>query len=120
MLVNLGGGNLFGIVAGFFEGGEDLCLVFVAKGFQSYFQLYASLPIQVDKLIVLQLDGVAVFLGQYFSHMQKFTRPVGKHDREGEYPPAPYQAVLNQGGDGDYVHIAAGEDRHYIFRPSSA
>ena len=82
-------------------------LVGVAEGLQRYPQLHAALAVDVDELVVLQLDDVAVLLGDDAGHVQQLTGPVRQMDGEGEHPAPVDEAVLHQGGDGDHIHIAA-------------
>ena len=87
----------------------------VAEGFQSDPQFHFAQPVDADKLVVIQLDDIALLLGHDFCHMEQLAGAVGQHDGEGEYPAAVDQPVLHQAGHGDHIHVAAGEDGHHIF-----
>ena len=86
----------------------------VAEGLQGDPQLHAALAVDVDELVVLQPDDVAVGLGHDLGHPQQLAGTVGQLDGEGEHPAPVDQPVLHQGGHGDHVHVAAGEDRHHV------
>ena len=96
------------------QGVEDLLFVAVAEGLQRHPQFHAALTVDVDKLVVLQLDDIAALPGHDGGDLQQLAGAVGKLHREGEDAPAVQQAVLDQGGDGDPVHIAPGQDRHHV------
>ena len=63
---------------------------------------------------MIQLDNVAVFRRHDRGHPQQLAGPVGQLDGEGEHPAPVDESVLDQAGDGDYVHVAAGEDGHHV------
>ena len=85
-----------------------------AEGLQRHLQLHAVLAVDVDKLVVLQLDDVALQIGNQLGYPQQLAGAVRQMDREGEHPAAVDESVLNDGGHGDNVHIAAGEDGDHI------
>ena len=63
---------------------------------------------------MLQLDDVAVLPGQDIGDAEQGTGTVGEEDGEGEDAAPHDQAVLDQGGHGDHVHVAAGEDADHV------
>lgn len=65
------------------------------------------LAVDVDELVVFQLDDVALFFGHDAGHLEQLAGAVRQLDGEGEHPAPIDEAVLNQGGHGDNVHIAA-------------
>ena len=86
----------------------------VAEGFQGHPQLDAVLAVDIDKLVVLQFDDVPPLLGHDAGHLEQLARSVGELDGEGKDTAAVDEAVLDEGGHGDDVHVAAGEDGHHV------
>src|SRR5699024_7649417 len=109
-----GGDHFAHLISCLGQGGQNLLLVLVAKGLQGHLQLHTSLTVDVDKLVVIQLDDVDVFSGHQLSHTVQLAGPIGQLYREGEDAAPVDEPVLHQGGDGDHIHIAAGEHRHHI------
>ena len=70
------------------------------------------------ELIVLQLDDIAPILSDDGGHPYKLSRTVRQKDRDGEDSVSRDQTVLNDGGHGDDIHVAAAHDCYdaLIFR----
>ena len=78
-------------------------------------QLDRRVPVGRDKLVVLELDHVAVLLGDHAGHAHQHARAVGEQHAHGEDAAALDEAVLHHARHGDHVHVAAGEDaRHAL------
>ena len=60
----------------------------VAEGLQGDPQLNAGLTVDVDKLVVFQLDDIAVVAGQNLGYRQQRAGAVGELDGEGVSSPA--------------------------------
>ena len=87
----------------------------VPEGLQGDTQLHTGLAVDVDELVVLQLNDIAVVLGQYTGHPHQLAGAVGKLDGKGEDTAPADEPVLDQRGHGDDIHVAPGQDGHYIF-----
>lgn len=67
-MVKVAGPGFLGIVPGLTQAVQDLSLVGEAESFQRHRQLHAGLTVNVDKLVVVQLDNIAVFAGYQLGH----------------------------------------------------
>ena len=88
-----------------------------AEGFQRHLQLHPGLAVNIDKLVVVQFDDVAIELGHQVGDAQQFSGAVGELHGKGENAPPVDQPVLHQRGDGNHVHIAAGQHAYHVFPP---
>ena len=70
-------------------------------------QFHRRIPVCADKLVVLQLDHVALFLRDGGGHPHQLARLVWKQDGYGKDPVSLDEPVLYDGGHGDHVHIAS-------------
>ena len=75
-------------------------------------QLDGGVAVDAHKLVVLELDDVAVLLGDHAGHAHEHARAIGQKDAHGEDAAALDQAVLDDGAHGDDVHVAARENAH--------
>ena len=70
-------------------------------------QLHRRIPVGADKLVVLQLDDIALLLRNGGGHPHQLARLIRKQDGYGKDPVSLDQSVLYDGGHGDHVHIAS-------------
>ena len=78
LIIEIPGVGLSRVVARLPHGLQNGALVAVAEGLQCDPQLHAALAVDVDKLVVLQLDDVAVLLGDDLGHPQQLAGAVGR------------------------------------------
>ena len=69
-----------------FQRFHNFVLVFGAKGLHGDTKLHSRIPVGADKLIVIQLDNVALCVCDGLSHPYQFTRLVRKQYRYREDP----------------------------------
>ena len=85
-----------------------------AEGLEGDAQLYGRVPVRGDELIVLELDDIPLLFRDGLGHGRQFPGLVGKKDGNRENPVPHDQAMLNDGGHGDDIHIPAREDAGHI------
>ena len=78
-----------------------------SEGLDGKPQLYRRIPVGADKLVVLQLDNVALGICHGLGCTHQFARFIRQQHGHGEDPVALDQAVLYHGGHGDDIHISA-------------
>ena len=64
---------------------------------------------------MLELDHVAVLLGDHACHAHEHAGTIGEQHAYGEDAAALDEAVLHHARHGDHVHVAAGEDARHAF-----
>ena len=99
--------NQFRAVAFFFQRCNNLMLVLGAEGFEGNTKLHGCASVGGYKLVVLQLDNVAVFLCHNARNLAELARLVGKQYGYCENAVTENQSLLNNGGHGDHIHISA-------------
>ena len=72
-----------GLIAFFFQSGNDLILMLGTECFQCDTQFHGSAAVDGYELVVLQLDNIALLLGDDACHTYQFTRTVRKKDLSG-------------------------------------
>ena len=101
--------------AAFLQALYDPVLVLGAEGFYGDAQLHALLAVRADELVVVQLDDVALLLGDELSHLYQLAGLVRKDGGDCEDPVSLDQTELYHGGHGDDIHIAAAQDGNDFF-----
>ena len=86
-----------------------------AVGFHGDSQFHRRLPVDADELVVLQLDDIAVLVGDGGCDLDQFSCLVRKQYGDGEDTILLDQSVLYHGGHGDHVHVAAAENQDGFF-----
>ena len=70
-------------------------------------QLYCSASVNRNKLVVGQLDNIAVLFCNDGSYLAQFARLVRKQNGNRKDTVSQNQTLLYDGGHGDHVHVAA-------------
>ena len=99
--------NQFRAVAFFFQRRNNLMLVLGAEGFEGNTKLHGCASVGGYKLVVLQLDNVAVLLCHNTRNLAELARLVGKQDGNGKDTVPENQTLLYHGGHGNDIHIAS-------------
>ena len=89
---------------------DNSLLVFTTKCFDGHTQLYSSVAVCGNKLVMIEAYNITVTVGYGLRNTHQFAGAVGEQDGYGEDAPALDEPVLHYGRHRDDVHVAAGED----------
>ena len=78
-----------------------------AEGLHSDAQLHRRVAVDAHKLVVLQLDDIALLSGQKLGNLGQLSGLIRQKHRNRKDPVSLDEAVLDDGGHGDHVHISA-------------
>ena len=70
-------------------------------------QFHGSISVRAYKLVMLQLDHIALGIGDRGCDTHQLTRLIRKQDRYREDAVSLDQAVLYDRGHGDHIHVAS-------------
>ena len=70
-------------------------------------QFHSRITVGTYKLVMIQLDDVALGIGYCCRNSHQFARLIRKQYGYGEDPVSLDQAMLNDGRHGNHIHVAA-------------
>lgn len=98
--------NELGAEAVIFKCFDNALFVFAAKCFNGYTQLYGSVAVGGNKLVVIEAYDIAVAVSYGLRNTHQFAGAVGEQHRNGKDAVALNEAMLHHGSHRDYVHVA--------------
>ena len=85
---------------------DDSLLVFAAKCFDGYTQLYGSVAVGGNELVMIEAHNITVAVCYGLRNTHQFAGAVGEQHGNSEDAVALNQAMLYHGSHRDYVHVA--------------
>ena len=86
---------------------DDFLFVVGAEGLHGDFQFYGGVTVGAEELVVVEADDISADVGDELGYAGEFARLIGKQDGDGKDTVSGDQAVLDNAGHGDEVHVAA-------------
>ena len=85
---------------------DNSLLVFTTKCFDGHTQLYSSVAVCGNKLVMIEAYNITVTVGYGLRNTHQFAGAVGEQHGNSEDAVALNQAMLYHGSHSDYVHVA--------------
>ena len=89
-----------------FESFNNLILMICAKSHQCNLKLHSRISVSAYKLVMIQLDNIALRLGDHACHTYQFTRLIWNEHRYCEDSVSLDQTMLNNRRHGNNIHVS--------------
>ena len=99
--------HLLRLISFFFQCFHNLVFMFRTIGFQRDPKFNGGISVDGDKLIMLQLNYIPVYIRDYTGNSAQLARFIRQKYGHGKNPVPHNQALLYHGGHGDHIHISA-------------
>ncbi len=100
-------GRLLRLISIIFQRIHNFILMLRAKSFHCDLEFHRRVPVGGHKLVMFELDHIAVLLRDNACHTAQFTRLIRQKHRYGKNPVPEDQPLLYYRRHGDHIHIAA-------------